>query len=100
MRLRDVAKVIRSKNAGPLQLTLDILFPSAEPFALALRSPALTAEAVAKLYGVEPQHVRVIPFAPAHALKIVLDRPVVAGNPGDRDVYGAQQHGPLLELEL
>jgi hypothetical protein len=44
--------------------------------------------------------VRVSPFAPAHALKIVLDRPVVAGNPGDRDVYGAQQHGPLLELEL
>jgi hypothetical protein len=24
----------------------------------------------------------------------------MAGNPGDRDVYGAQQHSPLLEVEI
>lgn len=42
----------------------------------------------------------VIPFAAAQAIKIVMDRPVVAGTPGDSDVYGAQQHRPLLEIEL
>jgi hypothetical protein len=44
--------------------------------------------------------VRVIPFEAALAIKIVLDRPIVAGSPGDRDVFGAQQHAPLLKVEL
>jgi hypothetical protein len=44
--------------------------------------------------------VTVIPFEAAYAIKIVIDRPIVAGTPGDRDVYGAQQHAPLLGLEL
>ena len=44
--------------------------------------------------------VRVIPYPTAHAIKIVIDRPVIAGDPGDGDVYGAQQHRPLLEIEL
>ena len=44
--------------------------------------------------------VRVIAYAPAFAIKIVLPRTTIAGDPGDRDVYGAQQHGPLLGVEL
>ena len=99
-RLADLASVIRSKNAGPLHLTLDIMFPDAEGFRIAAQSPALSAEAVARLYGVDAATVAVIPFAAAQAIKIVLDRPVIAGSPGDADVYGAQQHRPLLGLVL
>jgi hypothetical protein len=44
--------------------------------------------------------VALIPYPPAIAIKIAMDRTIVAGNPGDRDVYGAQQHTPLLEIEL
>ena len=47
-----------------------------------------------------PARVRVIPYPPANAIKIVIDRAVLAGTPGDRDVYGAQQHGPLLDVAL
>jgi hypothetical protein len=99
-RLIDLARVIRSKNAGPLHLTLDILFADAAGFAEAMASPALGREALAALYGVAPATVEVIPYAAAHAIKVVLDRPIVAGSPGDRDVYGAQQHGPLLGVVL
>jgi hypothetical protein len=42
----------------------------------------------------------VIPFPQALAIKLVLDRDIVAGDPGDKDVYGTQQHGPLLGTEL
>jgi hypothetical protein len=97
-RLIDLARVIRSKNAGPLHLTLDILFADAAGFELARQSPALSAGAIARLYGVET--VEVIPFAAAHAIKVVLDRPIIAGSPGDADVYGAQQHRPLLGVVL
>ncbi|MDN3567803.1 DUF4387 domain-containing protein [Paeniroseomonas aquatica] len=100
MRLIDLARVIRSKNAGPLHLTLDILFADAAGYDRAARSPALAAPAIASLYGVDPATVAVIPFPAAHALKVVLDRPIVAGSPGDADVYGAQQHRPLLGVIL
>ena len=36
----------------------------------------------------------------ALAIKINLPRPIIAGSPGDHDVYGAQQHVPLLDIEL
>ncbi|MBR0650146.1 DUF4387 domain-containing protein [Roseomonas terrae] len=99
-RLVDIASVVRSKNAGPLHVTLDLMFPDAESFGLAAQSPALSATALAELYGVDPDTVEVIPFAAAHAIKVVLDRPVIAGSPGDVDVYGAQQHRPLLGVVL
>lgn len=99
-RLAELAQVIRSKNAGPLHLTLDLIFPDAAAYGLAVQSPALSATAIARLYGVDPATVAVIPFAAANAIKVVMDRPVIAGSPGDSDVYGAQQHRPLLGVVL
>ena len=100
MRIVDAARVVRSKNAGPLHVTLDLMFPDEASFRMAAASPSLSPGSVAALYGVPKRSVTVIPFEPAFAIKIVVDRPVVAGSPGDSDVYGAQQHKPLLEVEL
>ncbi|WP_210485740.1 DUF4387 domain-containing protein [Microvirga antarctica] len=100
MKLIELAKVLRSKNAGPLQVTVDLMFADSNAFEIALQSEALTAPRVAEAYGVSPSTVVVIPFRAALAIKVVIDRPVIAGSPGDTDVYGAQQHKPLLEIEL
>lgn len=100
MKLSDAARVLRSKNAGPLALTLDILFASRDRYELAAQSPALSRAAIAHLYGVAEEDVDLMHVPAALAIKITLPRPVVAGSPGDRDVYGAQQHRPLLEVEL
>ena len=100
MKLIDLASVIRSKNAGPTQITLDILFNDGDAFEQAKTSANLQPPAIALLYGLAPAQVRVIPYPPANALKVVMDRTVIAGTPGDRDVYGAQQHGPILDLVL
>lgn len=99
-KLIDIAKVIRSKNAGPTTLTLDLMFNDDSGYQEALRAKALAPAAIAALYGLEPSQVEIIPYPPARAIKIVMDRKIVAGTPGDRDVYGAQQHGPLLAVEL
>ncbi|MGG5808564.1 DUF4387 domain-containing protein [Falsiroseomonas sp. CW058] len=96
----DAARVIRSKNAGPLHLTLDLMFEDRARYDLACASPALEAGAIARLYGVSGNLVQVIPYPAALAIKVVIERPVVAGSPGDADVYGAQQHRPLLGIEL
>jgi hypothetical protein len=100
MKLIDIAKVLRSKNAGPSVLTLDLMFERREDFESACRSPSLTPARIAPLYGVEADVVHVVHFEEAFAIKIRLPRKVVAGSPGDRDVYGAQQHGPLLDIVL
>lgn len=100
MKLIDVASVIRSKNAGPTTLTLDLMFSNEENYKRALAASSLKPAAIAPLYGLKPEQVRVIAYPAAAAVKIVMDRKIVSGDPGDRDVYGAQQHGPLLGVEI
>jgi hypothetical protein len=99
MRLSDLALVIRSKNAGPRRLTLDVMFASDADYQRVAQSPVLSREAIGRLYCIPPDQVAVIPYPQGRAIKITLPRDT-AGDPGDRDVYGAQQHVPLLGIEL
>ena len=100
MLLSDIAQVIRSKNAGPRRLTLDLMFASDGDYQRVAQSPALGRVKIAALYGVAAEAVTVIPYPVGRAIKIVLARPIMAGDPGDRDVYVAQQHAPLLGVEI
>ena len=100
MRLADLAQVVRSKNAGPRRLTLDLIFASDADYQRVVQSPTLGREQVAALYGVAREDVTVIPYPVGRAIKIVLARKIMAGDPGDLDVYGAQQHAPLLGVEV
>jgi hypothetical protein len=100
MKLSDIAQVVRSKNAGPRRLTLDLMFRSEADYQRVAQSPALSRERIGALYGLAADDVAVIPYPVGRAIKIVLARPIMAGDPGDRDVYGAQQHAPLLGIEI
>ncbi len=94
--LSAIAPVIRSKNAGPTQLTIDIFFCDAPAYARAAGGVALSEAAVAALYHCDAAHVRRHLLPSIQAMKFSLPRRICAGNPGDGDVYGAQQHAPLL----
>ena len=94
--LATLAQVIRSKNAGPTQLTIDIFFHDAAAYAQAADSPALATQAVAALYQVDPRTLQRHELPDILALKFSMPRRICAGDPGDGDVYGAQQHAPLL----
>ncbi len=97
--LIDIARVIRSKNSGPFELTLDIMFKDKEIYELFKARNLINPELIATLYGVTPEEVlSVVYFEPAQAIKATLKRMLPSGAPGDRDIYGAQQHGPLLDL--
>ncbi len=101
MTLTEVAKVIRSKNAGPYLLTLDILFKDKTCFEKFRSAELMTKEKAAEIYGIDVGEVQsVIFFEPAYALKITFHRPVVSGGHGDGDIYGAQQHIPLLNWKF
>lgn len=99
-KLRDMAKVIRSKNAGALQFTLDIMFEDQATYEKVRDSGALTPRTLGPLYGVTDNEVAIIPFDVAYAIKITVPRKIPSGSPGDTDIYGAQQHAPLLDIEV
>jgi len=98
MVLSDIARVVRSKNAGPTLLTIDVLFADEPDFERG--RAALTPEAAAACYGRSADEIDVVAVPAARAIKVVLPRTTPAGAPGDRDAYGAQQHVPLLGLEV
>ncbi len=100
-KLTEIASVIRSKNAGPYELTFDIIFPDTHTFERVVRGNTLTKQLFARLYGMdESQVLSILPYPPAKAIKITVVRPRPSGNLGETDVYGAQQHGPLLDLDV
>jgi hypothetical protein len=63
-------------------------------------SGMITPQRIASLYGVSDNEVAVIPYDVAFAIKVTIPRLVPSGDPGDTDVYGAQQHAPLLDIEI
>jgi hypothetical protein len=100
-KILEAAQVVRSKNSGPYELTLDILFRERRWFELFRRQGVINAEQISRLYGVpENDILGIIYFEPACAVKITMKRRVVSGAAGDADIYGAQQHAPLLEIEF
>ncbi|HVY18101.1 MAG TPA: DUF4387 domain-containing protein [Rhodopila sp.] len=98
--IKDVAKVCKSKNAGPFELTIDIVFEDADTFSKVRRTGVLTPELFARLYNVPLETVLFTPYDAAFAFKATLPRLVPAGDFGDTDVYGCQQHAPLLHVDL
>jgi len=100
MKLLDAARVVRSKNAGPTLVTIDILAADEPSFRRIAESPALAPDALARRFGLPPGTCERTQVDLALAVKLTLGRPVVAGSPGDRDVYGAQQHRVLLDIDL
>ncbi len=99
-KLADIVAACKSKNAGPFEITLDIMFADEETFRNVQRSGFISADRIAELYGVPAESVLFTEYAPARAFKATIPRRIASGDIGDTDVYGAQQHAPLLELEL
>jgi hypothetical protein len=99
-KLKDIAKACKSKNAGPFEVTLDIMFDNAELFERVRATGVINAGLIASLYGVEPSDVLFTEYVPAFAWKATLPRRIASGAVGDTDVYGAQQHAPLLDIEV
>ena len=99
--LRDLAQVIRSKNAGPYEITFDILFTDPDNYRRVRDSGALTKDTVAALYGLSDSDFTYADwFEPALAFKFTIIRPGDQGGIGERDTFGAQQHAPLLDLPI
>lgn len=99
--LAQLAKTIRSKNAGTDKVTFDVIFRDKAVYEQVKRSRALTRETVRALYGVPDERISdFVEFDPANAIKFTMHRLRPSGSPGDPDIFGAQQYAPLLGVEV
>ena len=100
-KIQDITDIVRSKNSGPYELTFDIMFKDFDRFQQVCDAKVINESLVCRLYKIKPEDiVSIMEFKPAKAIKITIRRPIPSGAPGETDVYGAQQHAPLLDLEF
>lgn len=100
-KLSELASTIRSKNAGVNQITFDIIFPDAQSYRRVLATQAITRQSVARLFSIPDARISdFVTFDLANAIKFTLYRLRPSGSPGDWDILGCQQYGPLLDLEI
>jgi hypothetical protein len=98
-QLSEIAKTIRSKNAGVDKITFDVIFTDRAGYDLVRRSGVLSRSAVCEVFGIPDSRITdYVEFDPALAIKFTIFRTVSSGSPGDADIFGSQQYGPLLGI--
>ena len=99
--LGNLAKTIRSKNAGVDHITFDIILRDRMTFERVRDSGVLDVQSIARLFGIEPERVsHFSSFEPANAIKFTIRRLRSSGGPGESDVFGSQQYAPLFFVEI
>lgn len=99
-RLAEVTRYVRSKNAGPFWVTVDIFFGSPETYARYKADPALSVDAAAALFGVDPGAVKRFEVDDLNVIKLSYPRTAPQGGVVERDMHSGQQYVPLLDVEL
>ncbi len=100
-RLSELASTIRSKNAGVNQITFDIIFPDKNSYRRVIGSGAITKESIAQFFGIPIGRISdFVTFDVANAIKFTIYRSRPSGSPGDWDILGCQQYGPLLDVDI
>ena len=99
-QLHELARLIRSKNAGPFELTIDVMFENRDSYERVLNSGMLSIERMAAIYHVDPSLVTSFEADVALAIKISIPRPIASGSLHDTDIFGGQFHSPIVRLEI
>jgi Domain of unknown function (DUF4387) len=98
--LGELARLIRSKNAGPFELTFDIMFAEPEVYERVRDSGALSREVVAAHDSLPPDEVKFFICDNALAFKASIPRPTFQGDLFDSDNHCGQQYAPLMDIEI
>ena len=95
-RLIDYTKILRSKNAGPLFITFDLIFNTREDMDYV--ASLLNIDDVAKAYDIDKSKISILRYDVVNSIKITFPRKNISGSLEDNDIYGAQQHMPLANI--
>jgi hypothetical protein len=100
-KLHELAKTIRSKNAGVDKISFDVIFRDRDTYDTVRRARVLTRESICALYRIPDSRISdFVEYDPGCAIKFTIYRDRPSGSPGDPDIFGAQQYAPLLDIEV
>ena len=99
-KLSDVTRHVRSKNAGPFWVTVDLFFRGRDEFEAYKADPALSPELFGRCFGADASLVKIIPVPSLNVVKVSYPRPRPQGWHGERDMHAGQQYASLLAVEL
>ncbi|MGE3618945.1 MAG: DUF4387 domain-containing protein [Acidimicrobiia bacterium] len=99
-KLHEIASLIRSKNAGPFEVTFDVMFDDEASYRRVVDAKVLNVEALSQLFATAPDDVHLVEYPPGLAVKFTIPRKISGGDLGDTDVVGCQLYGPLVDLEV
>ena len=97
-KIIEYTKVLRSKNAGPLFITFDLIFNSREDMKYV--ESHLDKKDIAKAYDIAEEKIDIISYSVVNSIKITFTRKNISGSLADNDIYGCQQHVPLANIEI
>ena len=98
--LADLAHEVRSKNAGPFWVTMELFLRDADAYRIAADESFLNERVIAELYRVEESTVQMFRIPSLNVVKISFPRPVSQGSLRDRDMHAGQHHVPLALLRV
>lgn len=96
--LGQIAQKIRSKNAGPFWLTVDIFCGT--PDAYARICQGLDTDRIAALFQTTPDQIKRFDIPDLNVVKFSLPRPTIQGDINDRDMHGAGWAPLVAELKI
>ncbi|MFI4933268.1 MAG: DUF4387 domain-containing protein [Caulobacterales bacterium] len=99
-RLGEVCRHVRSKNAGPFWVTIDLFFDGPEQYRRYRDSPAIGPDLFARLYGVDPHAVKRFAVDSLNMIKVSYPRASPQGGVLERDMHCGQQYVRLLDVEV
>ncbi len=97
-KLIEYTKILRSKNAGPLYITFDLIFNDRK--SMKYVEERLTKAQISLAYGVAEEKIDIISYEVVNSIKITFPRKYISGSLADSDIYGCQQHVPLANIEI
>lgn len=99
-KLEDLCHQIRSKNAGPFWISVDLFFRDRATFDRYAGAEVLQPRHLAPLFGVREDQVGCYPVPDLAVLKISYPRRDPQGGMVERDLHGGQQYIRIVDLEL
>jgi hypothetical protein len=98
--VQELAQYVRSKNAGPFWVTLEIFCDNDDSYNIIKNSPNITKERVAELYSVDDKKIRVFYVDNIRVIKFSFPRPLPSGHKYENDMHSGQQYIRLAEAEV
>ena len=101
MLLKELARTIRSKNAGSFMITVEIIFDDPDKYFTIKDKKLITRATIADAYKISLESIEdFVYYDPGLGIKANFRRLIPSGGPFETDVYGCQQYVPLLNINI